>query len=190
MITIPRGIRNLLTVTLVVVALVAVPTAAGAAATYTSLPTKCGAVLPTRTFVVLPGLTTYAPYSPPTPLYGVSDPSHLALILSRANITCSWAVPGETFKQRFTITETILKPSDVSTLRTWYATHGITPWSVGGDTLNLWYAVPTPIGNEVHVLFPRGYWYTILDKSTGYTPGAITQDAIDMIYALNPGLFR
>jgi hypothetical protein len=189
MITIPRGIRTLVTAALVVVALVAVPTAAGAAATYTSLPAKCSAVLPTRTFVVLPGLTTYRPYSPPTPLYGVSDPSHLSIILSHPNITCSWAVPGETNKQRFTITETILKSSDVSALQSWYSSHGITPYSVGGDPLNLWYSVPTPVGHEVHVLFPRGYWYTILDKSTGYTPGAITQDAIDMIYALNPGLF-
>jgi hypothetical protein len=188
MITIPRGIRALVTATLVVVALIVTPTAAGAAATYTSLPTKCGAVLPARTFT-LPGLTTYTPYSPPSPLYGVSDPGHQALILSRPNITCSWAVPGETHKLRFTITETIIKSGDVSTLRTWYAAHGISPFSVGGDTLNLWYVVPTPIGNEVHVLFPRGYWYTILDRSTPYTPGAITQDAIDKIYALNPGLF-
>lgn len=189
MITIPRGIRTLVTATLVVVALVVAPTAAGAAPTYTSLPAKCGAVLPARTFTVLPGLSAYAPYSPPSPLYGVSDPGHQALILSRPNITCSWAVPGETLKQRFTITETILKASDVSTLTAWYAAHGLSPHYIGGDVLNPWYFVPTPIGNEVHVLFPRGYWYTILDKGTGYTPGAITQDAIDKIYALNPGLF-
>ena len=189
MITIPRGIRTLVTATLVVVALVVAPTAASAVPPPTTLPTKCGAVLPARTFVVLPGLTTYAPYTPPMPLYGVSDPSHQALILSRPHITCSWAVPGETYKLRFTITETIIKSGDVSTLRAWYTAHGITPYSVGGDALNLWYVVPTPIGNEVHVLFPRGYWYTILDKSTPYTPGAITQDAIDKIYALNPGLF-
>jgi hypothetical protein len=188
MITIPRGIRTLVTAALVVVALVAVPTAAGAAATYTSLPAKCGAVLPPRTFT-LPGMTSYAPYSPPSPLYGVSDSGHLALILSRPNITCSWAVPGETLKQRFTITESILKPGDVSTLTTWYAARGLSPHYIGGDFLNPWYFVPTPTGHEVHVLFPRGYWYTILDKSTAYTPGAITQDAIDKIYALNPGLF-
>ena len=189
MITIPRGFRTLVTATLVVVALVVAPTAANASATATTLPTKCSAVLPARTFTVLPGMSAYTLYSPPTPLYGVSDPGHLALILSRANITCSWAVPGETVKQRFTITETILKSGDVATLTAWYAAHGISPHYLGGDYLNPWYIVPTPIGNEVHVLFPRGYWYTILDKSTAYTPGAITQDAIDKIYALNPGLF-
>ncbi len=188
MLTIPRGIRALVTASLVVAALVVAPATANAAPPPPTLPTKCGQVLPASTFT-LPGLTAYTAYAPLSPLYGVSDPGHRALILSRPHITCSWAVPGETHKLRFTITETIIKSGDVSTLRAWYAAHGISPFSVGGDTLNLWYVVPTPVGNEVHVLFPRGYWYTILDRSTPYTPGAITQDAIDKIYALNPGLF-
>lgn len=163
------------------------PAAPATALTPLTIPV-CSKMLPASTFTAIPGLAAALPYTPPvgTTLYGATSPTLQAIIRANPHRTCSWS--AGMLDKSFTISEVAVDAADIASIRAWYASNRITPRFYGGDAE--FYAVPVkfPFGwTQVHILEPDGAWITVTDRFF-FSAGAISQDAIDRLVALNPGL--
>lgn len=148
----------------------------------------CAGMLPSATFTRLPGLGAARPYTPPASLalFGAVSPTLQATIRANPNRTCSWS--SGPANKTFTISEVDVDAADVAALRSWYRSKGHLPKFYGGNAE--WYTLPVtgkPTWIQLHVLDPDGAWITVTDRFFG-SGGAITQNAVDRIYRINPWL--
>lgn len=163
------------------------PAAPATAVTPLTIPV-CTKMLPASTFSVIPGLSAARPYTPPvgTTLYGATSPTLQSIMRANPHRTCSWS--AGLLDKSFTISEVDVDAADIASIRAWYASARIAPRFYGGDAE--FYAVPvkSPAGwTQVHILDPDGAWITVTDRYF-FSAGAISQDAIAQLVAVNPWL--
>lgn len=145
----------------------------------------CDKMLPERSFVVIPGLNSVRPYTPPlgTVVYGATSPTLQSIIRSNPHRTCTWS--AGLLDKSFTISEVDVDAKDIAHIRSWYASNGITPSFYGGDAEFYFVSTTGMKGwTQVHILEPDGAWITVTDRYFS-AAGAISQDAIARLVEIN-----